>query len=128
VDTQIDVEKGEHLKQLRWSLQALVRAGSEQRTLFPDAVLEAEQLASDFTHRASVVRSAHEQELSQDQIETLAAVEQQLNTMSRDGAEFDLELWSEAALANSADWEQVRRLASSALEAFGWPLARESER
>jgi len=106
-----------------------VRAGSEQRTLFPDAVLEAEQLASDFTHRASVVRSAaHEQELSQDQIETLAAVEQQLNTMSRDGAEFDLELWSEAALANSADWEQVRRLASSALEAFGWPIAPEPDR
>jgi hypothetical protein len=128
VDAQTDTEKSEHLKQLRWSLQALVRAGSEQRTLFPDSVIEAEDLASDFNHRASVVRGTHEDELSQEQADSLAAVEEQLNTMSRYGAEFDVELWSEAALANSEDWDDVRRLATAALEAFGWPLDREPER
>ena len=40
--------------------------------------------------------------------------------MSRDGAEFDADLWTEAALATSEHWADVRRLALSALDAFQW--------
>ena len=47
-----------------------------------------------------------------------ADLERKLVTMSRDGAEFDAELWTEAALRNSEHWAEVRVLAQSALEAL----------
>jgi hypothetical protein len=108
-----------HFRQLRWSLQALAAAGSDQRTLFPDHVVTADELAFDFDHWAGVIRSNYERDLSRPQAESLGAIDQKLATMSRDGVEFDLELWTEAALSTSEHWAGVRRLATSALEAFG---------
>jgi hypothetical protein len=111
-----------HFRQLRWSLQALAAAGSDQRTLFPDHIVTADELAFDFDHWAGVIRSTYEQDLSRPQAESLAAIDRKLATMSREGVEFDLELWTEAALSTSEHWAGVRRLARSALEAFGWTL------
>jgi hypothetical protein len=108
--------------QLRWSLQGLATAGSEQRPLFPEYVPKADDLAFDFDHWSSHVRSAYEGELSPAQTESLAAIEEKLATVSRDGAEFDVELWTEAALRSSEHWGDVRRLASAALDAFEWPI------
>ena len=88
-----------HFKQLRWSLQALAAAGSDQRPLFPDSVVTADELALDFDHWAAVVRGNYETELSTSQTESLAAIDRKLATMSRDGVEFDVELWTEAALS-----------------------------
>jgi hypothetical protein len=110
-----------HFKQLRWSLQGLATAGSEQRALFPDLAVNADELAFDFDHWASVVRNNYESDLSGSQADSLAAIGAKLATMSKDGAEFDLELWTDAALIGSEHWADVRRLAVSALEAFGWP-------
>ena len=39
-------------------------------------------------------------------------------TMSRDGAEFDPNLWTDAALSSSPQWDDIRRLAAAALELF----------
>ncbi len=111
-----------HFKQLRWSLQALAAAGSDQRPLFPDSVVTADELALDFDHWAAVVRGNYETELSTSQTESLAAIDRKLATMSRDGVEFDVELWTEAALRTSEHWTGVRRLAAAGLEAFGWPV------
>jgi hypothetical protein len=117
-----DGQRSSHFNQLRWSLQGLAIAGSEQRPLFPEYVPDADDLAFDFDRWASVVRSSYEGDLSRSQTDSLAAIEEKLATMSRDGAEFDVELWTEAALSSSEHWADVRRLASSALEAFGWPV------
>jgi len=111
-----------HFRQLRWSLQALADAGSDQRPLFPDHVLTADELAFDFDHWSGVVRSQHENTVSKPQADALGAIHRKLATMSRDGVEFDLELWSEAALSTSEHWADVRRLAALALEAFGWAV------
>lgn len=111
-----------HFRQLRWSLQALAAAGSDQRTLFPDHVVTADELAFDFDHWAGVIGSNYERDLSRRQAESLGAIDRKLATMSREGVEFDLELWTEAALRTSEHWAGVRRLATSALEAFGWPV------
>ena len=113
-----------HFKQLRWSLQGLATAGSEQRALFPDLAVNADELAFDFDHWASVVRDHYEDELSASQADSLAAIGVKLATMSRDGAEFDLELWTDAAVISSEHWADVRRLAMAALDAFGWPALR----
>ncbi len=108
--------------QLKWSLQRLATAASDQRPLFAEDVLSVDQLASDFDQRASVVRSAYEHDLSRSQVDALEAVDRKLATISRDGAEFDADLWTEAALTTSEHWAHVRSLAISALEAFGWAV------
>lgn len=106
-------------------MRSLTAAGSEQPPLFPDDVITADQMALDFHHCAFVIRSKYETDLSAGEAESLAALEQKLATMSLDGAEFDVELWTDAALRTSEHWADVRVLAVSALEAFGW-LADES--
>jgi hypothetical protein len=119
---EYDADRDAHLHQLRWSLAELAIAGSEQRALFPEYAPDADDLAFDFDHWSSVVRSSYDGELTRPQIDSLEAIAQKLATMSRDGAEFDVDLWTEAALGTSEHWADVRRLASAALEAFGWPV------
>jgi hypothetical protein len=111
-----------HFKQLRWSLQGLAStAASPQRELFPEYALAADELALQFDHWFTVIRSHYEGELSSAQLESLQAIDRKLSTMSRDGAEFDVELWTETALVTSEHWMDIRRLAAAALEAFEWP-------
>jgi hypothetical protein len=117
-----DVERSSHFHQLKWSLQGLAGAGSQQPGLFPEYVPNADDLAFEFDHTASLVRARYEPELSASQSESLTAIERKLATLSRDGAEFDIELWTDAAVRSSSHWADVRRLAAAALEAFGWPL------
>jgi hypothetical protein len=111
------------LEQLKWSLQALARAGSVQPTLFPEPAPQADHLAFAFEHRAALVRDAYGSALPEAQQAALAALAAKLATMSRDGAEFDADLWTETALMSSEHWADVRRLALAALAAFGWSAA-----
>jgi hypothetical protein len=115
-----DARRPWHFKQLKWTLQALAQAGSVQPTLFPEQTPNADDLAFSFDHWTSIVRQNYGPELSPDQGAALDAIATKLATMSRDGAEFDADLWTEAALATSEHWADVRRLALSALDAFQW--------
>jgi hypothetical protein len=110
------------LKQLRWALQALALSGSEQQMLFPDYTPNAVSLATDFDQSSAAARENHAEDLSARQLESLAAIESKFADMSRDGARFDVDIWSDGALETSDDWRDVRRLAAEALEAFEWPL------
>jgi hypothetical protein len=118
--TEENAQRAWHFRQLRWSLQGLAIAGSNQRTLFPDYLMRADELAFDFDHWALLVRGNYGNDLSASQAESLAAIDRKFTTMSRDAAEFDVELWTEEACRTSEHWAEVRRLATSALEAFGW--------
>jgi hypothetical protein len=122
-----DARRPWHLKQLKWTLQSLAQAGSVQPTLFPEQTPNADDLAFSFDHWTSIVRQNYGAELSADQNAALDAIARKLATMSRDGAEFDADLWTEAALATSEHWADVRRLASSALNAFEWVVNASSE-
>jgi hypothetical protein len=117
-----DALRAWHFKQLRWSLQALAAAGSTQRALFPEHAHRPDELAFDFDHWLSLIRGLYADDLSGGQRDALSAVQRKLSTMSRDGSEFDLELWTDAAVAASEQWADVRRLAGAALDAFEWPL------
>jgi hypothetical protein len=119
-----DEQRAWLVRQLSASLQGLANAGSEQRVLFPEWVSKPTELAMHFDHWLSAVRERNLLEVSTAEGEALAALERKLATMSRDGAEFDADLWTEAAVTDSPHWEEVRRLASAALAAFGWPLER----
>jgi hypothetical protein len=111
-----------HFKQLKWSLQALATATSGQRPLFPDSAATVDELAFDFDHWAFLVRGSYLQDLSRPQADALEGIERKLATMSRDGAEFAPDLWTEEALTSSVHWAQVRELAGLALDAFGWTI------
>jgi hypothetical protein len=109
-----------HFKQLKWSLQALAAAGSRQPALFPETSPGADDLAFGFSHWASLVREAYRTDLTAAQARSIVELEKKLAVMSRDGAEFEVELWTDAALASSEHWRDVRRLATEALVAFAW--------
>jgi hypothetical protein len=111
-----------HLKQLARSLQDLAGAGSDQLTLFPERAVKPDEAAWAFEHWATLIRRTYESELSLIQTDALAAVERKLKTMSRDGAEFGADLWTDSALRTSEHWIEVRALATAALDAFGWPI------
>ncbi len=111
-------------RQLRASLQALTAAGAEQRVLFPEFAARPADLATHFHHWLSAVREDHPGDLSDPQADALGALERKLATMARDGAEFDADLWTDAAVADSPHWEEVRRLAAAALAAFDWSIER----
>jgi len=119
-----DEEGSAPFRQLSASLQALAIAGSEQRLLFPEFGLKPTELATHFDHWLSAVREDHVSELSDAESDALGALEGKLATMSRDGAEFDADLWTDAAVTGSPHWEEVRRLAAAALAAFGWSIER----
>jgi hypothetical protein len=76
------------------------------------------ELALDFDHWASVIGTYHGHELSRERAESLRAISARLSMMSRDGAEFDPNLWTDEALRTSEHWEQIRQLASIALTEF----------
>jgi hypothetical protein len=117
--TDDQLQRAWHFKQLKWSLQGLARAGAPQPTLFPEES-NPDDLAFAFDHWAGLVQDAYGAELSKPQVAALEAICSKLGTMSRDGTEFEVELWTEVALATTGHWADVRGLASSALEAFGW--------
>jgi hypothetical protein len=118
IDGQL--QRAWHFKQLKWSLQALARAGSPQPTLFPEKPPDPDELAFGFDHWAGLVRDAYGADLPEHQASALEAIARKLATMSRDGAEFDVELWTDAALSTTEHWAGVRQLASAALDEFGW--------
>jgi hypothetical protein len=120
-------DRASSFKRLRISLHRLATAGAEQRTLFPDSAASAGELASDYDQSATVIREDFEGELSPSQSEALAAIDRKLVLMSRDEAEFGVELWTDGAVSTSEHWAEIRRLAAAALEAFGWPLESFSE-
>jgi hypothetical protein len=101
-------------KQLEASLRALAMSPSDQLTLFPEDVVTAEELALRFDHAWTAVRAAYEDDLSDAQARAVAAVERELDALSRDGADFDVDLWTESALRTSEPWASIRRLAHDA--------------
>ena len=117
--TEHDAQRAWVFKQLKQSLQALAAAGSDQPALFPDYRASADELAFGYDHWRQVVRSTYDADLSEPQTNALDAIDRKLATMSRD-AEFDVDLWTEAALSTSEHWSDLRRLAAYALDALGW--------
>lgn len=106
------------LRELMHVIRRLAAAGSGQPALFPDENVSAVELVRDFDKRASVIRESYDDQLSPSQRESLSLLDQKLTTMSKDGAEFDADIWTDDALRTSEHWSEVRGLAAAALDAF----------
>ena len=99
------------LDQLKWALQALAIPAVDQARLFPEWVVVADELALDIDRWESTIHANYGEELSQPQAERLLAVARKLDSMSRDGADFDADLRGVEALSSSSRWAVVRLLA-----------------
>lgn len=106
------------LRELTHVIRRLASVGSGQGALFPYDNVSAAELVRDFDQRASAVRESSVEQLSPSQLESLTVLERKLSTMSRDGAEFDADMWTDEALRTSEHWAEVRRLAAATLDAF----------
>lgn len=115
-----DDPRTRHFNELRWSLLRLSAAGVDQPRLFDAAT--PQDLAQAFDQCASTVRDLYAGDLSEAQTGALAAIAGVFETISRDGADFDAELWTAAALETSVHWANIRDLATTALGAFGWQV------
>jgi len=111
---------GAQMRALRWSLQGLANAGSGQAPLFPEQAVSPGELATSFEQAAALVTHGEAGDINERQRSALEAISERFETLTRDEAEFGVELWTEAAVASSEQWAEVRRLAMDALEAFGW--------
>ena len=117
-----DVLRDSWFKQLTETLRALASEPSNQLALFPDSVSKADELAARFDDSLRAVAEDYASELSRSQAELLERLKDQFATMSRDGAEFDADLWTDEAIRASVHWREVRALAAAALAAFELPL------
>jgi hypothetical protein len=113
-----DQDSEDPLRELTHVIWRLASAGSGQPALFPDDDVSPVELVRAFDQRALAVRDSYDDRLSPLQIESLTALEKKLSTMSRDGAEFDADLWTDAAVRTSEHWAEVRALAAAALDEF----------
>jgi hypothetical protein len=109
-------------RQLTETLRALASEPSNQLALFPDSVSRADDLAARFDDTLRAVSEDYASELSRNQAELLAQLNDRFATMSRDGADFDADLWTDEAIRTSVHWRDVRALAAAALAAFELPL------
>ena len=110
------------LRQLTETLRALGSEPSDQLALFQDSVTRAGDLAGRFDDSFRALAEDYASELSRSQAEVLNRLKDQFATMSRDGAEFDADLWTDEAIRTSMHWREVRALAGAALAAFDLPL------
>ena len=117
-----DVIRDSCFKQLTETLRALASEPSNQLALFPDSVSKADELAARFDDSLRTVAEDYASELSRSQAELLERLKDQFATMSRDGAEFDADVWTDEAIRASVHWREVRALAAAALAAFELPL------
>jgi hypothetical protein len=115
-----EVHDSGSLTRLRRTLEALSDIGPEQPALFPEFEAGPAALSLEFNQSAALLQEQYADALSSGQHDALAALDRKLLTISRDGAEFDADLWTDEALATSAHWADVRQLAKAALGAFGW--------
>ena len=106
------------LRELARAIRRLAAAGSGQPALFPDDNVNASELVRDFDQRASAVHESYDDHLSSSQRASLTLLEQKLATMSKDGAEFDIDIWTDDAVRTSEHWSEVRALAAAALDEF----------
>ena len=114
----LEKDSEDPVRELMHVIRQLAAAGSGQPTLFPDENVSTGELVRAFDQRALAVRDSYDDRLAPLQLESLIALEKKLSTMSRDGAEFDADIWTDEAVRTSDDWAEVRDLAAAALREF----------
>jgi hypothetical protein len=106
-----------NIRQFRESLHALALPAADQTQLFPSNVDVPYELASNFSNWWLWFSNASNNGLTESQSSALRRIDEFLNRIS--GPENEA-LWTDEALRDSPSWEEVRKLAATALRAFNW--------
>lgn len=106
------------LEKIKQSTQALAQSAHIQVDLFPDFVEVADELALCWEEALKELATANEK-LTEDQIESIKKLDQYMEFMSNITY---CDLWNEAALFNSIEWETLRGLAIEVLQKMNWPI------
>jgi hypothetical protein len=109
------VDPAAAIVRLERCLEALTATGTEQQPLFPEDESAPETLAAEFDRALSMVQRIAANALTPEQSDALSRVSEKLLLISRDGDEFDADLWTEGAVQTSTHWREVRALAAAAL-------------
>jgi hypothetical protein len=104
---------------LEWSVRALAQPKEVQETLFPGFVCVADELALDFEESLQGCDGAQPR-LATIVREAVRELDKHLEQMS--GPD-NSSLWTDEALARSAEWERVRELARVVVGRAGWPTS-----
>ena len=99
------------------ALQALALPAVVQVQLFPDFVCKADELALNFDHWSSCMLAWYRDTLTPAQRDPIDAIDHHLARMS---GTHNAALWTDEALHEAPEWNEVRQLARHALAAFGW--------
>ena len=105
-----------HLEELKWSLQALALSPPLQREQFPSFVCLADELALEFDHSWKTAAGNHT--FTPAQHSRLAELKAFLSGIS---GRQNAHLWTEQALSDAPEWEEIREYARQALASLGWP-------
>ena len=106
---------------IRDSLQGLAIDPESQLMLNPKRIDRVEELALAFDDSLGMAKIHCASFFSQAQWEAIWAIDRKLDAMSFGGEEFDEEIWTENGLRSHEAWIEIRALARTALERFGWP-------
>jgi len=111
------MDKEAVFNQLKWSLQAMACDSETQISLFPDFVVVADEIITDFDHWRTVA-SRYKSEFSQAQIESLHQVDLVIDEINRSQED----LWENDSLATHELWGRLRIAGANALKEFHWTL------
>jgi hypothetical protein len=105
-------------ERLKHSVQLLASLAEVQLRLLPYFVCKADELALEFDQWREVTVHNYQRDLTTEQLSSLAALDEKLDYLTTKGREH----WTDKAVNESPEWQEVRRLASRVLEVFHWPL------
>ena len=101
-----------NIKQLVKCLQEMALPANEQMTLYPDFVDVIYELADNYGNWSNWALHNDQLLLTEEQRSQLQALDQLLSSWSNEENEA---LWTDQALATSAEWQDVRRRARELL-------------
>lgn len=104
------------IERLITALNALAAPVDVQLTRLPPFVQHADELAREFGDAYGLVSDCPQVELTAGQRDVLRHIDTRLDALSGS--------WTARALRTSADWAELRRLASDALRLLGAPVER----
>lgn len=120
-DDEISANRNGVERLMRDSLQGLAIDPESQLMLYPDQIDRVDELALTFDDSFGMAKAYCAETFTQAQWEAIFSIDRKLDVMSFGGEEFEEEFWTENGLRSHAAWIEIRALARTALERFGWP-------
>ena len=106
------------INKLEWATRALAQTAEKQLELFPDFVNTADELALIWEEALENLHSL-KCKVSAEQMAAISILDNYIISLS---GEKNADFWTEDALRNSAQWDEIRNLAVVAAEKMHWSI------